>query len=49
MVLEGAGWNSISSLVFGEIVVGAIYILIGYVFFLFLEKRSMISGNLDAM
>ena len=49
MVMEGAGWASIRSLVAGEALVGLFYILIGYFFFLFLEKRSMNSGTLDAM
>jgi ABC-2 type transport system permease protein len=49
LVMNGAGWNSISLLIGGEVLVGLVYIFIGYFFFLFLEKRSMHSGTLDAM
>jgi ABC-2 type transport system permease protein len=49
LVMDGAGWSSINSLILGEILIGLVYILIGYFFFLFLEKRSMQSGTLDAM
>ncbi len=49
LVMEGKGWSAISSLITGEVLVGIIYIFIGYFFFLFLEKRSMKSGTLDAM
>jgi ABC-2 type transport system permease protein len=49
MALEGAGWNAISQLVLGEVLVGAIYILAGFLCFRLIEKRSMASGTLDAM
>ncbi len=49
LALQGAGWSAISSLVAGEVLVGAIYILAGYLVFLLIEKRSMASGTLDAM
>lgn len=49
LVIDGAGWSSISSLIAGEALVGLVYIFIGYFFFMFLEKRSMQSGTLDAM
>jgi ABC-2 type transport system permease protein len=49
LVMNGAGWSSISSLISGEVLVGLIYIMIGYLFFIFLENRSMHSGTLDAM
>jgi len=49
LALEGAGWNAISQLVAGEVVVGGIYILAGYLCFHLIEKRSMVSGTLDAM
>jgi ABC-2 type transport system permease protein len=48
-VLSGASWSSISSLVSGEFLVGMVYILIGYLAFLLIEKQSMSSGTLDAM
>ena len=49
LVLNGSGWSAISALVAGEILVGTIYILAGYLCFLLIEKRSMVSGTLDAM
>ncbi len=49
LVLDGASWSAIRSLVFGEILIGAIYIAAGYGFFLLIEKRSMVSGTLDAL
>jgi ABC-2 type transport system permease protein len=48
LALNGAGWSTISQLVAGEVLVGAIYILAGYVCFLLIEKRSMASGTIDA-
>lgn len=49
LVMEGEGWLAIKSLIAGEALVGLIYIFIGYLFFTFLERRSMQSGTLDAM
>ena len=49
LVLDGAGWNAIHSLVVGEILIGAVYIAAGYGFFRLIEKRSMVSGTLDAV
>ena len=48
LALEGAVWNVVSDLVVGEFLVGLVYILIGFFVFLFIEKRSTISGTLDA-
>ena len=48
LILNGADWESINSLMVGEISVGLVYILLGYLYFLFIEKRSTISGTLDA-
>jgi ABC-2 type transport system permease protein len=49
LALQGAGWGVIGHLVTGEVLVGAIYILIGYLSFHLIEKRSMASGTLDEM
>jgi len=49
LILDGAGWGDIRSLITGEAWVGGIYILVGYLFFLAIEKRSTISGTLDAI
>jgi ABC-2 type transport system permease protein len=48
-ILGGAGWGEISSLVGGEALIGAFYILAGYLVFIFIERRSTISGTLDAI
>ncbi|KAF0111125.1 MAG: hypothetical protein FD147_1063 [Chloroflexi bacterium] len=47
LALAGAGWSEIAPLVLGEILIGAIYILIGYATFRFTERASMKSGMLD--
>ncbi len=49
LALNGAGWSAISHLIIGEVLVGVIYILAGYLCFRLIEKRSMASGTLDAM
>jgi ABC-2 type transport system permease protein len=48
LILNGAGWGSVSTLLAGEMLVGMAYILLGYFIFLLIEKRSTISGTLDA-
>ncbi len=47
LVISGAGWQEISSLVTWEAIVGIIYIIFGYMCFLVIEKRSTITGTLD--
>lgn len=49
LALNGGNWSSISSLAVGEAMIGGIYILIGYLFYRIIEKRSLVSGTLDAM
>lgn len=49
LALAGAGWNAIRPLLAGEVLVGAIYILVGYLCFRLIEKRSLASGTLDAI
>ncbi|HOJ01856.1 MAG TPA: ABC transporter permease [Anaerolineaceae bacterium] len=49
LVLDGAGWSAIRSLVVGETLIGALYSAAGYVIFRIIEKRSTISGTLDAL
>ncbi|MHB8777050.1 MAG: ABC transporter permease [Anaerolineales bacterium] len=48
-VLGGADWAAVSSLIQGELLLGALYIAIGYAMFRTLERRSMVSGALDNM
>lgn len=47
--LAGAAWVSVAPLIYGEALVGALYTLAGYNLFLFIEKRSMALGSLDAL
>jgi hypothetical protein len=49
LALQGAGWSLISRLVGGELLVGSIYILMGYLCFRLIERHSLVSGTLDAM
>jgi ABC-2 type transport system permease protein len=49
LVMDGGNWSAIQSLVAGEVLVGGLYILAGYLLFRIIEKRSFISGTLDAM
>jgi len=49
LVLDGSGWDAISTLVTGEVLIGLVYMLIGYIFFRIFEKQSLATGNLDAM
>jgi ABC-2 type transport system permease protein len=48
LVLAGSDWDAVRGLIFGEALVGGFYILLGYVMFLLIEKRSTLSGTLDA-
>jgi ABC-2 type transport system permease protein len=47
MALSGGGWSSISHLIYGEVLVGVVYTVLGFAMFRFLERRSMIAGTLD--
>jgi len=49
LALSGARWNVIAPLIGGEIVVGLIYIIIGYASFRIVERASMRSGLLDTI
>lgn len=45
--LGGADWAAVSPLIRGEVLLGALYIAIGYAMFRILERQSMVSGALD--
>jgi hypothetical protein len=45
--LGGADWTLVAPLLLGETLLGARYIVVGYIMFRILERRSMISGALD--
>ncbi|MBK9927838.1 MAG: ABC transporter permease [Anaerolineales bacterium] len=45
--LNGADWVTVAPLLQGEILIGLLYVVIGYGMFRILERRSMIYGTLD--
>ncbi len=47
LALTGAGWAEVLPLIYGEMLMGVIYTLIGYIMFLLLERRSLVTGALD--
>lgn len=47
MAIAGAGWAQVASLVGGELLIGAIYAVLGYALFRLLERRSLVTGALD--
>jgi len=49
LALNGADWTSIAPLISGEILIGLLYIMIGYASFRFVERASMRSGLLDTI
>lgn len=49
MALAGASWVDIAPLLLGEILIGALYIVIGYVSFRITERISLNNGVLDNM
>ncbi len=49
MVLQGARWDAVSGLLAGEILVGLVYILIGYTLFRIEERASLSTSSLDSI
>ena len=49
MVLQGAGWNEVSGLLAGEVLVGLVYILVGYTLFRIEERASLSTSSLDSI
>lgn len=49
LALSGASWNVVQALILGELLVGLAYILAGYFLFTWLEKRSLVDGQIEAM
>jgi ABC-2 type transport system permease protein len=45
--LDGAGWAVVAPLLSGELLIGILYIAVGYVMFLWLERKSLVAGTLD--
>ncbi|MCL4528688.1 MAG: ABC transporter permease [Chloroflexi bacterium] len=49
LAMTGADWSAIQSLFMGELLVGLIYISIGYLMFTWFEKLSLVDGQIEAM
>ena len=49
LALDGAGWSAVQSLVLGELLVGLVYIVAGYFIFVWLEKRSLVDGQIETV
>lgn len=49
LAIQGGGWDSVGALLAGEVLVGSVYVIAGYVWFRIIERRSMASGTLDAI
>jgi ABC-2 type transport system permease protein len=49
LAMTGANWSVISQLFIGELLIGLIYIVIGYLLFNWFEKLSLIDGQIEAM
>lgn len=45
--LSGADWGAVAPLLGGEAVLGFLYIVLGYIMFRMLERKSMVAGTLD--
>ena len=49
LAMAGAGWSGVQSLFLGEILVGSIYIAVGYLMFTWFERLSLVDGQIEAM
>lgn len=49
LAMTGAGWSTISSLVWGELLTGLVYACIGYLLFTWFEKLSLVDGKIEAI
>jgi ABC-2 type transport system permease protein len=49
LAMDGANWSAISSLFFGELLVGIIYVTIGYLMFTWFEKLSLVDGQIETV
>ena len=49
LAMSGADWLAIRSLFMGELLVGLIYIGVGYLLFSWFEKISLVDGQIEAM
>lgn len=49
LAMSGADWLTIQPLIFGELLVGLIYIVAGYFLFTWLEKQSLVDGQIETV
>jgi ABC-2 type transport system permease protein len=49
LALNGADWLTIQSLVFGELLIGIVYIIAGYFFFTWFQKSSLVDGQIETV
>ena len=49
LALNGADWFTIQPLVTGELLIGLLYVAAGYVVFLWLEKKSLVDGQIETV
>ncbi len=49
LAMSGADWLTIQPLVFGELLIGLLYIVAGYFLFIWLEKRSLVDGQIETV
>jgi ABC-2 type transport system permease protein len=49
LAMDGGTWSAISSLFFGELLVGMIYAGIGYLMFTWFEKLSLVDGQIETV
>ena len=47
--MAGANWSTIQSLFLGELLIGMVYITIGYFLFIWLEKLSLVDGQIETV
>ena len=49
LAMNGAGWEAVRSLFMSELIIGLIYMGIGYLVFTWFEKLSLVDGQIEAM
>lgn len=49
LAMNGADWSAVQSLFIGELLVGLIYMGIGYLMFTWFEKLSLVDGQIETM
>lgn len=49
LAMHGADWTTIQSLFLGELLIGLVYISIGYLMFTWFEKLSLVDGQIETV